>query len=132
MLEISQLCRFKISINQLIFFNQEFMILPTGAQTFREALQIGAEVYHSLKSVIKAKYGLDATNVGDEGGFAPNIQDNREGLLLLMEAIQKSGHQSKVTIGMDVAASEFRTQDQKYDLNFKTNNNDKSQVITSE
>lgn len=108
------------------------MILPTGAQTFREALQIGAEVYHSLKSVIKAKYGLDATNVGDEGGFAPNIQDNREGLLLLMEAIQKSGHQSKVTIGMDVAASEFRTQDQKYDLNFKTNNNDKSQVITSE
>ncbi len=49
------------------------MIFPTGANTFREALQIGAEVYHSLKSVIKAKYGLDATNVGDEGGFAPNI-----------------------------------------------------------
>lgn len=52
---------------------QEFMILPVGAQSFRESLQIGAEVYHSLKKVIQKKYGLDATNVGDEGGFAPNI-----------------------------------------------------------
>ena len=49
------------------------MILPTGAQTFSEAMQIGCEVYHKLKEVIKAKYGLDATNVGDEGGFAPSI-----------------------------------------------------------
>lgn len=63
------------------------MILPTGANSFKEALRMGAEVYHSLKGVIKAKYGLDATNVGDEGGFAPNIQDNKEGLNLLMEAI---------------------------------------------
>jgi enolase len=53
---------------------QEFMILPTGAETFAEAMQIGSEVYHHLKSVIKKKYGQDATNVGDEGGFAPNIQ----------------------------------------------------------
>ena len=52
------------------------MILPTGAQTFSEAMQIGCEVYHRLKEVIKTKYGLDATNVGDEGGFAPSIQDN--------------------------------------------------------
>lgn len=52
---------------------QEFMLLPTGASTFREAMQIGVEVYHNLKAVIKGKYGLDATNVGDEGGFAPNI-----------------------------------------------------------
>lgn len=52
---------------------QEFMILPTGAATFTEAMRIGSEVYHTLKSVIKAKYGQDATNVGDEGGFAPNI-----------------------------------------------------------
>jgi enolase len=64
---------------------QEFMILPTGATSFREALQMGCEVYHKLKEVIKAKYGLDATNVGDEGGFAPNIQDNEEGLTLLTE-----------------------------------------------
>lgn len=75
---------------------QEFMILPTGATTFREAMQIGCEVYHNLKAVIKTKYGLDATNVGDEGGFAPNIQDNTEALTLLMEAIEKAGHVGKV------------------------------------
>ena len=52
---------------------QEFMLLPTGARSFKEALQLGSDVYHKLKSVIKQKYGMDATNVGDEGGFAPNI-----------------------------------------------------------
>lgn len=70
---------------------QEFMILPTGAKSFSHALQIGAEVYHSLKKVIQKKYGLDATNVGDEGGFAPNILQTRDGLNLLMEAIENSG-----------------------------------------
>eukprot|EP00921_Rhytidocystis_pertsovi_P019650 GHVQ01031219.1.p1 GENE.GHVQ01031219.1~~GHVQ01031219.1.p1 ORF type:complete len:251 (+),score=41.77 GHVQ01031219.1:272-1024(+) len=75
---------------------QEFMILPVGAKTFKEAVQIGCEVYHSLKSVIKKKYGLDATNVGDEGGFAPNILDNREGLDLLVDAIKAAGHEGKV------------------------------------
>lgn len=55
---------------------QEFMILPTGANSFRHAMQMGAEVYQCLKSVIKRKYGMDASNVGDEGGFAPNIQNN--------------------------------------------------------
>uniref|UniRef100_A0A8C1LKX2 Beta-enolase n=1 Tax=Cyprinus carpio TaxID=7962 RepID=A0A8C1LKX2_CYPCA len=58
---------------------QEFMILPVGAKNFHEAMRIGAEVYHNLKNVIKAKYGKDATNVGDEGGFAPNILENNEG-----------------------------------------------------
>lgn len=58
---------------------QEFMILPVGANTFREAMRIGVEVYHNLKNVIKSKYGQDATNVGDEGGFAPNILENKEG-----------------------------------------------------
>lgn len=110
---------------------QEFMLLPTGATSFREALQIGAEVYHNLKNVIKAKYGLDATNVGDEGGFAPNIQDNTEALTLLMEAIQKAGHTGKVKIGMDVAASEFyKSEENKYDLDFKTANNDGSKRLT--
>ena len=75
---------------------QEFMLLPVGASTFREALQLGAEVYHNLKNVIKEKYGLDATNVGDEGGFAPNIQDNTEALSLLMEAIDKAEHTGKI------------------------------------
>jgi len=100
---------------------QEFMILPTGAPNFREALRYGAEVYHSLKKVIKEKYGQDAVNVGDEGGFAPNIQDNREGLELIKEAIAKAGYTGKVKIGMDVAASEFFS-DGMYDLDFKNPN----------
>merc|ERR1719183_2043644 len=86
---------------------QEFMILPTGASSFKEAMRIGAEVYHTLKGVIKKKYGQDACNVGDEGGFAPSVQDNNEALDVLMEAITKSGHAAKIKIGTDVAASEF-------------------------
>jgi enolase len=112
---------------------QEFMILPTGASSFSEALRMGAEVYQNLKLVIKAKYGLDACNVGDEGGFAPNIQDNREGLELLRVAIEKSGYTGKVEIGMDVAASEFwNAEKQRYDLDFKTPDNDGSQLLTAE
>ncbi|KAG0251711.1 phosphopyruvate hydratase, partial [Actinomortierella ambigua] len=97
---------------------QEFMILPTGAESFAEAMKIGSEVYHALKAVIKKKYGQDATNVGDEGGFAPNIQDNDEGLKLLIAAIENAGYTGKVKIGMDVAASEFYREG-KYDLDFK-------------
>jgi enolase len=112
---------------------QEFMILPVGAPSFREAVRMGAEVYQNLKLVIKEKYGQDATNVGDEGGFAPNIQDNREGLELLVKAIEKSGYTGKVKIGMDVAASEFCLENStNYDLDFKTKNNDKSQVLSGE
>jgi len=110
---------------------QEFMILPVGATSFRHAMQIGAEVYHSLKAVIKQKYGEDATNVGDEGGFAPNIQNNREGLELLTTAIAKSGHADKVKLGMDVAASEF-WKEGKYDLDFKNKNSDGSQALTGQ
>lgn len=108
---------------------QEFMILPTGASSFREAMQIGAEVYHNLKSVVKQRYGQDATNVGDEGGFAPNIQDNKEGLELLKIAIEKAGYTDKVKIGMDCAASEF-FKDGKYDLDFKNPNSDPSKWLT--
>jgi len=99
---------------------QEFMILPVGAKTFKEAMEIGAEVYHTLKGVIKKKYGQDACNVGDEGGFAPSVQDNNEALDVLMEAIELSGHMAKVRIGTDVAASEFyNAETKKYDLDFK-------------
>lgn len=63
---------------------QEFMVLPVGAESFRDALRIGAELYHTLKAVIKDKYGQDAINVGDEGGFAPNILENSEGITFLM------------------------------------------------
>jgi len=108
--------------NRLAF--QEFMILPVGAKTFTEAMIMGCEVYHTLKGVIKKKYGQDACNVGDEGGFAPSIQSNYEGTDLLMEAIKQSGYEKEVKIGMDVAASEFLTKDGKYDLDFKTPNND--------
>ncbi|VDD81614.1 unnamed protein product [Mesocestoides corti] len=107
---------------------QEFMILPTGAKSFTEAMKMGSEVYHHLKAVIKAKYGLDACNVGDEGGFAPNIQDNMEGLELLKTAIDKAGYTGKVKIGMDVAASEFY-QDGKYNLDFKNPNACASSII---
>lgn len=97
---------------------QEFMLLPVGASSFSEAMRMGAETYHHLKKVIKSKYGQDAVNVGDEGGFAPNIQDNKEGLGLLKEAIDKAGYSGKIKIGMDVAASEF-FEDGRYDLDFK-------------
>eukprot|EP00922_Rhytidocystis_sp_ex-Travisia-forbesii_P039494 GHVS01058720.1.p1 GENE.GHVS01058720.1~~GHVS01058720.1.p1 ORF type:complete len:449 (+),score=99.72 GHVS01058720.1:121-1467(+) len=112
---------------------QEFMIFPVGAKTFKQALQMGAEVYHHLKAVIKKKYGMDATNVGDEGGFAPNILDNSEALDLVMEAIKLAGHEGKIKLGMDVAASEFYVAaDKTYDLDFKTKNNDKKHIKTGE
>ncbi|PHU02609.1 Enolase [Capsicum chinense] len=111
---------------------QEFMILPVGASTFAEALRMGSEVYHTLKGIIKAKYGQDACNVCDEGGFAPNVQDNREGLVLLMDAIDKAGYTGKTKIGMDGAASEVLTKDAKYDLNFKNQPNDGAHVLSAQ
>ncbi|MFP3125177.1 phosphopyruvate hydratase [Ectobacillus funiculus] len=96
---------------------QEFMILPVGAPTFREALRTGAEVFHALKSVLHAK-GLN-TAVGDEGGFAPNLASNREALEVIMEAIKKAGYEpgKDVLLGMDVASSEFFNKEtRKYDL----------------
>merc|ERR1719305_1804612 len=102
---------------------QEFMILPVGASSFKEAMQIGAEVYHNLKAVTKKKYGQDACNVGDEGGFAIPVQDNNEALDVLMEAIEKAGHKDKIKLGTDVAASEFWEADiKKYNLDFKSEN----------
>merc|ERR1712121_162667 len=96
----------------------EFMILPTGASSFSEACRMGTETYHHLKAVIKSRFGLDATSVGDEGGFAPNILENKAALELIQEAIAKAGYTGKIEIGMDVAASEF-CKDKKYDLDFK-------------
>lgn len=94
--------------------------MPTGATSFKEAMIIGAEVYHTLKSCIKKKYGQDACNVGDEGGFAPSVQDNNEALDILMQALEQSGHKDKIKIATDVAASEFYSAETKlYDLDFK-------------
>ncbi|MCE7008664.1 phosphopyruvate hydratase [Kibdelosporangium philippinense] len=86
---------------------QEFMIAPIGADSFREALRWGAEVYHSLKSVLKSR-GL-ATGLGDEGGFAPNLPNNREALDLILAAIEKAGYRPgrEIALALDVAATEF-------------------------
>ncbi|CAH1773766.1 unnamed protein product [Owenia fusiformis] len=110
---------------------QEFMILPTGAKNFTEAMRMGSEIYHHLKKVIKAKYGQDACNVGDEGGFAPNIQVNDEALKLVTTAIAKAGYEGKIKIAMDIAASEFY-KDGKYDLDFKSKDSDQSKWLTSD
>ena len=99
---------------------QEFMIMPTGAESFAHALRMGAETYAALKNVIKKRYGLDATAVGDEGGFAPNVRNAREGMELLMAAIEQAGFEGKMRLAMDVAASEFFVNDASYyDLDFK-------------
>jgi len=86
---------------------QEFMIMPVGASSFAEGLRMGTEVYHSLKAVLKAK-GL-ATAVGDEGGFAPNLESNEEALLCIVDAIQRAGYVpgEDVALALDVAASEL-------------------------
>ena len=80
---------------------QEFMIFPTGASSVAEAMKMATEIYHHLKKVIKAKYGQDACNVGDEGGFAPNIQSNEEALEMIVEAIEIAGYTGKIQICMD-------------------------------
>jgi len=86
---------------------QEFMIAPIGAESFKESLRWGAEIYHGLKSVLK-KRGL-ATSIGDEGGFAPNLESNRAALDLIVEAVEKAGYKlgTQIALAMDVAATEF-------------------------
>jgi enolase len=94
---------------------QEFMILPVGAPTFREAIRYGAEVFHNLAKVLKSR-GL-ATTVGDEGGFAPNLSSNEEAIEVILEAIEKAGYKAgeDIYLGMDAAASEY-FKDGKYVL----------------
>jgi len=100
--------------NKLAF--QEYFIIPVGAETFKEAMRIGCECYHTLKGIIKKKFGGDATLIGDEGGFAPPC-DARQGVELIMEAIEKAGYSGKCKVGMDVAASEFKVEGEDcYDL----------------
>ncbi|WP_332629967.1 phosphopyruvate hydratase [Halalkalibacter flavus] len=96
---------------------QEFMVMPVGAENFREALRMGAEIFHNLKSVLKAK-GYN-TAVGDEGGFAPNLSSNEEALSTIIEAIEKAGFKpgEDVQLAMDVASSElYNKDDGKYHL----------------
>ena len=96
---------------------QEFMIMPVGANSMKEAIQMGAEVFHALKKVLKDKGQVTA--VGDEGGFAPNLEDNEAPLKCIMDAIQAAGYKAgeDICIAMDVAASEFyNTETKTYDL----------------
>jgi enolase len=94
---------------------QEFMIMPVGADTFSEALQMGAEIFHNLKKVLSSK-GYN-TAVGDEGGFAPNLGSNEEALATIIEAVEKAGYKpgEEIQLAMDVAASEIY-EDGKYNL----------------
>lgn len=96
---------------------QEFMIVPVGAKSIREAIRMGAETFHALKKVLKSKGQVTA--VGDEGGFAPNLEDNEAPLKCIMEAIEAAGFRAgeDICIAMDVAASEFyNTETKMYDL----------------
>ncbi|MFS0863971.1 phosphopyruvate hydratase [Fredinandcohnia sp. 179-A 10B2 NHS] len=106
---------------------QEFMVMPVGAENFKEALRMGAEIFHSLKAVLKGK-GLN-TAVGDEGGFAPNLGSNEEALQTIVEAIEKAGYKpgEQVKLAMDAASSEFyNKEDGKYHLKGE------GKVLTSE
>lgn len=111
---------------------QEFMILPTGATSFKEAIRYGAEVYHSLHALLKKKFGKTATNVGDEGGFgAPQITDETHALELIMEAIKNAGLDGKIDIGLDAASSEFfDPKTKKYNMSQKAGKTDR--VYTSD
>lgn len=110
---------------------QEFMIVPTDAPTFSEALRIGSEVYHNLKTLTKKKYGQSAGNVGDEGGVAPDVGSPREALDLIVAAIAEAGYTGKVGIALDVASSEFY-KDGKYDMDFKNPDSDPSKWLSGE
>ncbi len=90
---------------------QEFFIIPLGAETFSEGLRMGVETYHALKNVLQSEYGRPAINVGDEGGFAPPLQNSHEALNAIVRAIEEAGYRDEIKLGMDCAASEFYNSD---------------------
>ncbi|XP_030524250.1 cytosolic enolase 3 [Rhodamnia argentea] len=100
---------------------QEIMILPIGASRFEEAVQMGSETYHHLKAVITEKCGAQGCNVGEDGGFAPNVSSFREALDLVKEAISRTGYSEGIKIAIDIAATNFCI-GTKYDLDFKSPN----------
>ena len=103
---------------------QEHMIMPVGFKTFKEALRAGAETYHNLKNILKKRYGAKAALLGDEGGFAPPVEDVNERLELLMKAIEESGYSGKIKLALDCAASEFYDEkNNRYTINNKRYNN---------
>ncbi len=111
--------------NKLHF--QEFMIMPTGAKNFKEAMRMGSEVYHALQKILKQAHGAGAINVGDEGGFGdPYLEGENDALENVMKAIDKAGHSGKVKIATDIAASDFYLEKEKvYNMGKKTNDPNK-------
>ena len=96
---------------------QEHMVMPVGFKSFNEALRAGVETYHSLKNILKQKYGAKATLLGDEGGFAPPIKNVEERLELLLKAIEETGYKGKIKLALDCAASEFfNDKNEKYTI----------------
>ena len=109
---------------------QEFMIMPVGAKTFKDSLQMGAEIFHTLKKILKQKKLITA--VGDEGGFAPNLKSNEDALVLLSEAICDAGYNvgEDVKFALDVASSElYQKEKQKYKLDSEKTYLDSNQMI---
>ncbi len=98
---------------------QEFHIIPIGTETFSDALRIGVETYHELKYVLQSSYGAGATNVGDEGGFAPYLTTTSEAFDAIITAVDNAGYSNEIRLGMDCAASEF-FKDGKYTIDGKT------------
>jgi enolase len=90
---------------------QENMLMPVGAKTFSEGLRMGAECYHTLKKLLKEKYGIHATHLGDEGGFVPPIKEPRERLDIMMKAVEKAGYVKEIALALDPASSEFYYKD---------------------
>ena len=93
---------------------QEYMLIPSKAKSFSEALQIGSEIYHQLKNNIEEKYGKQATNVGDEGGFTPQCTCFEEPFDLILDAVSELGYEKKVSLGIDCAATTFYRQGKYY------------------
>ncbi len=89
---------------------QEYMIAPVGADSFKEGLRIGTETYHTLGKILEERYGPAATNLGDEGGFAPPLEDPIEPFELMVKAIEECGYTEEIKLAIDAAATEFRTQ----------------------
>lgn len=100
--------------NQLDF--QEFTVVPVGAGSFREAVRIGSEIYHSLREQLLERYGKNAINVGDEGGFSPPLSRPREALDAIVSAVEEMGYRDEVSLGIDVAASSFYKGDEGYSV----------------
>jgi len=98
---------------------QEFMIAPTGAENFHEALRMGSEIYQQLKSDLKKQYGKDATNVGDEGGFSPPMKTPEEALDMILAATEEMGYTDETVLAMDVAANSFYKENGVYSFTGK-------------